>query len=63
MLAFRGLQESHEPPPLGDERGIIPVHRHGHQNGHQSGHILHCCFVLAIWSELSSDGRVQWLPV
>jgi hypothetical protein len=30
---------------LGDARGIVPAHRHGHQNGQKSWHILHCRFV------------------
>ena len=34
-----------KPPPSGDARGIIPMHRDGHQNGHQSEYILHRCFV------------------
>ena len=45
MVAFSGFYESHEPPPSGDARGIIPSHRDGHQNGHQSEYILHRCFV------------------
>jgi len=44
MLAFGGFYESHEPPPSGDVRGIIPLHRHGHRNGQQSGYTLHRCF-------------------
>jgi len=45
MATFSGFYESHEPPPLGDVRSIVPLHRHGHQNGRQSGHILHRSFV------------------
>ena len=45
MAAFSGFYESHEPPPSGDARGIVPAHRDGHRNGQQSGHILHLCFV------------------
>jgi hypothetical protein len=45
MAAFSGFYESHEPPPLGDAHGIIPLHRDGYQNGHQSEYILHRCFV------------------
>ena len=30
MAAFSGFYESHEPPPLGDARGIVPPHRDGH---------------------------------
>jgi len=37
MVAFSGFYESHEPPPLGDVRGIVPPHRHGHQNDQQRG--------------------------
>jgi len=45
MAAFSGFYESHEPPPLGDVRGVVPPHRDGHQNGQQSGYILHRHFV------------------
>jgi len=47
MAAFSGFYESHEPPPSGDARGIVPPHRHGHRNSQQSWFILHrrtfCC--------------------
>ena len=47
MAAFSGFYESHEPPPSGDARGIVPAHRDGHRNSQQSGFILHrrtvCC--------------------
>jgi len=42
MAAFNGFYESHEPPPSGDARGIVPAHRDGHRNSQQSGFILHC---------------------
>ena len=45
MVVFSGFYESHEPPPSGDARGIVPAHRGGHQNGQQSGYILHNCCV------------------
>ena len=41
MAAFSGFYDSHEPPPSGDARGIVPAHRDGHQNSQQSGYILH----------------------
>jgi hypothetical protein len=41
MAAFSGFYESHEPPPLGDAHGIVPVHPDGHHNGLQIGCILH----------------------
>ena len=44
MVAFIGFYESHEPPPSGDERGIVPPYRHGHRNGQQSGYTFHRCF-------------------
>ena len=47
MAAFNDFYESPGLPPSGDERGIVPAHRHDHQNRQQSGHILH----------------VEWLPV
>jgi hypothetical protein len=45
MVAFSGFYESHKPPPSGDARGILPLHRDHHQHGHQSGYILHYCCV------------------
>ncbi len=45
MAAFSGFYESHERPPSGDVRGIVPPHRHGHRNGQQSGYMLHRRFV------------------
>ena len=42
MAAFSGFYESHEPPPLGDTRGIVLAHCDGHQNSQKSGFILHC---------------------
>jgi hypothetical protein len=41
MVAFSGFYESHELPPSGDARGILPPHRDHHRNGHQNGYILH----------------------
>jgi len=47
MAAFSGFYESHEPPPSGDARGIVPAHCDGHRNSQQIGFILHrrtiCC--------------------
>ena len=37
MVAFSGFYESHEPPPSGDVRGIVLLHRDGHRNGQQEG--------------------------
>ena len=45
MAAFSGFYESHEPPPSGNMRGIVPPHRNGHRNGQQSWYILHRRFV------------------
>ncbi len=46
IAAFSGfMNESHEPPPSGDARGIVPPHCNGHRNGQQRGYILHRCFV------------------
>jgi hypothetical protein len=45
MVAFSGFYESHEPPPLGDARGIAPPHRDGHRNDQQrgGGNFAHRC--------------------
>ncbi len=40
IAAFSGVYESHEPPPSGDARSIVPAHHDGHRIGQQSGHIL-----------------------
>ena len=45
MAAYSGFYESHEPPPSGYVRGIVPAHRDSHQNGQQSGYSLHNCCV------------------
>jgi len=45
MAAFSGFYESHEPPPSGDARGIVPPHCDDHRNGQQSGYMLHRRFV------------------
>jgi hypothetical protein len=45
MAAFSGYYESHEAPPSGNVRGIVPLHRDGHRNGQQRGYILHRRFV------------------
>ena len=43
MVAFSGFDESHEPPPSGDVRGIVPPHCNGNQNGQQSMYMLDHC--------------------
>ena len=45
MAAFSGFNESHEPPPSGHMRGIVPPHRDGHRNSQQSGYMFHFCCV------------------
>jgi hypothetical protein len=30
MVVFSGILQSPKPPPLGDVRGTVSVHRHGH---------------------------------
>ena len=59
MLAFSGFYESHRPTSLGNARGIVPVHCHGHQNGQQSGHILHRHFVF--WPPGGRQGNTEWV--
>ena len=44
-MAFSCFYESHNPPPSGDARGIVPPHRDGRRNGQQRGYILHRLFV------------------
>jgi len=41
MVVFSDFNESHESPPSGDARGIVPPHCNGHQNGQQSEYMLH----------------------
>ena len=45
MAAFSGFNGSHDPPPSGDARGIVPLHHDVDQNGQQSGYMLHYCCV------------------
>ena len=45
MVAFSGFYESHEPPPSGNVRGIVRLHRDGHQKGQQRRYIFHCRFI------------------
>ncbi len=59
MAAFSGFYESHEPPPSGDARGIVPPHHDGHQNGQQSGYILHLCFVCCCPG--GRRGNTEWV--
>jgi len=57
MVAFSGFNESHEPPPLGDVRGIVPPHRHGHQNGQQSGYM--CSIIVGLIVALAAAGAIR----
>ncbi len=59
IAAFSGFYENHGPPPLGDARGIVTVHCHGHQNGQQSGHILHLRFVCCCPG--GNRGNMEWV--
>ena len=59
MAVFSGFNESHEPPPSGDARGIVPPHRPGHRNGHQSGYMLHQCYVDCCPG--GCRGNTEWL--
>jgi hypothetical protein len=43
MVAFSGILESPKPPPLGDVRGNVPAHRHGHQFGTFLKPFVDCC--------------------
>jgi hypothetical protein len=45
MAVFSGLYECPGPPPSGDARGIVLLHRDDYRNGHQSGYIIYRCFV------------------
>ncbi len=45
MTASSGFYQSPGPPPLGNARGIVPVHLRGHKNGQQVGAFFHCFFV------------------
>jgi len=56
VAAFSGFYGSHEPPPSGNARGIVPAHCNGHQNGQQSGHI--CCRPGGRWGD--TEPVVAW---
>ena len=57
MAAFSVFYESHEPPPSGDARGIVLLHRDGYQNGQKSGYMLHYCCV--DWCPGSCRGNTE----
>ena len=57
MVAVRDFYESHEPPPLGDARGIVPPHCHDHQNDQQSGYI--CSIIVGLIDTLAAAGAIQ----
>ncbi len=70
MAAFSGFYESHEPPPSGDARSIVPLHRDGHRKASKEGKF--CIIVVSIVameaagvirSEELPDGSIQWLPM
>jgi hypothetical protein len=70
MAAFSGFYVSHEPPPSGNARGIVPLHRDGHQNGQQRGYICIVGVLIvamaaagAIRSNELPNGSIQWLPL
>jgi len=57
MAACSGFYESHEPPPLGDARGIVPPHRDGYQNGQQSGYM--CSIIVGLIAALAAAGAIR----
>jgi len=57
MVAFSGFYESHKPPPSGDARGIIPLHRNGYENGQQSGYI--CSNIVGLIVALAATGAIR----
>jgi len=57
MVAFSGFYESHEPPPSGDARGIVPPHCDGYQNGQQSGYM--CSIIVGLIVALAAAGRYR----
>jgi hypothetical protein len=56
MVAFSGFYESPKPPPLGEVRGIVPAHHHGH------GGVF--CIVVLFDVALAAAGaiRSKYLP-
>ena len=56
MVAFGGFYESHEPPPLGNARGIVPLHCNGYLNGQQSGYI--CSIIVGLIVVLAAAGAI-----
>jgi hypothetical protein len=56
MAAFSGFYESHNPPPLGDARGIVPPHCDGHLNGSKVGT---CCIIFVLIDALAAARAIQ----
>ncbi len=70
MAVCSGFYESHETPPSGNARGIVPPHPDEHRMASKEG--TFCIVVLlivamvaagAIRSDPLPDGSVQWLPM
>ncbi len=62
MVVFSGILQSPRPPPLGNVRGYVPAHRHGHQ----FSHLLRCiCWLLFVcllpWWPLGQYGASSCL--
>ncbi len=57
MVVFSGFYESHEPPPLGNARGIVPPHRDGYQTGQQSGYM--CSIIVGLIVALAAAGAIR----
>ena len=54
MAVFSGLYESPGPPPSGNARSIVLLHRDDRRNGHQSGYIVVLFAVLAAAKAIQS---------
>ncbi len=57
MVVFSGILQSPKPPPLGNVRGYVPAHCHGHQFGHLFRCICWLLFVCLLpWRPLGQYG-------
>jgi len=57
MVAFSGFYESHNPPPSGGARGIVPPHCDGYQNSQQSGYM--CSIIVGLIVALAAAGAIR----
>ncbi len=55
MVVFSGFHESHEPPPLGDVRGLV----HRCIAIKMASKVGTCCIIVVLIVALAADGAIR----